>query len=514
VVHPDPTIVATHGGTALCGYQKVSVGPSSIERMSYTGAVEELELLPAGPELASRLAAIGRVALSDQDLLRVMRARQRLVAYQQAQLLADMHALATRPGDVGLLPDPELERRDWAEVEIAFALGWSAVAAGVQLSLAHDMIARLPAVFAALQRGGIDMPRARVVCDAVVGLDEAVARRVVDEIIDEAPGLTTGQLRARLRRLVIAADPAAAAARAAEKVAGRRIEARLTDDSLGELHGYDLPPHRVAAAMERLTAIAVAARNCGDSRGVDRLRADAFLDLLIGDGVAAGGPITHDRFCARADHDHGHADQHVPDPWLRRAASGDGSPLGPTHAPPPHAPRGGCGALPAPRRGAVEVQVPLATLMGLSENPGELAGFGPVVADIARQVAAQQADATWRFSITNTLGEVIHHGTTRRRPTAATAAFVRARNRTCVAPGCRRAARSCDLDHTTAWADGGASDPGNVAPLCRRHHRFKHAPGTDLISFAPGVYGWTTPAGLQYVTRPEPFTDVEPHLRV
>jgi hypothetical protein len=466
--------------------------------MSYAGAVDELATLPAGPELAVRLAAIDRAGLPDRELLRVAQARQRLVAHQQAQLLADLHALATRPGDLGLDPDPELERRDWAEVEIAFALRWSAVAAGVQLSLARDMIARLPAVFAALDRGAIDAPRARVICDAVVGCDEAVARSVVDQIIDEAPELTTGQLRARLQRQVLAADPDAAAARAAEKVAGRRIEARLTDASLGELHGYDLPPHRVAAAMERLTAIAAAARNAGDARGMDRLRADAFLDLLVGDGVAAGDPISRDPFCARADREHADtATPPVPDPWLQRAASGD-LPAAAGDARPG-------GALPAPRRGVVEIQVPLATLSGLADLPAQLAGFGPVVADIGRQVTAQQADATWRFSVTNTLGEVIHHGITRRRPTTATAAYVRARNRTCIAPGCRRAAATCDLDHTTAWADGGPSTAANLGPLCGRHHRFKHTTGTDLISFAPGTYGWTTPAGMQYVTRPEPI---------
>jgi hypothetical protein len=38
----------------------------------------------------------------------------------------------------------------------------------------------------------------------------------------------------------------------------------------------------------------------------------------------------------------------------------------------------------------------------LSEEPGEIAGFGPVLADIARQTAAQLADtATWRFTITD-----------------------------------------------------------------------------------------------------------------
>jgi hypothetical protein len=47
---------------------------------------------------------------------------------------------------------------------------------------------------------------------------------------------------------------------------------------------------------------------------------------------------------------------------------------------------------------------------------------------------------------------LIHHGITRRRPTAEDAAYIRVRDRTCRAPGCRRAARACDIDHSEDWA--------------------------------------------------------------
>jgi hypothetical protein len=179
---------------------------------------------------------------------------------------------------------------------------------------------------------------------------------------------------------------------------------------------------------------------------------------------------------------------------------------------------GPAGATPAPRKGVVDLQIPLTTLIGLSRLPGELDGFGPIVADIARQVALDQPDATWRYSVYNPLGELIHHGTTRarpdpgspladhggRRPTAAMTAFVRARDRTCVAPGCRRAARNCDIDHTTDWAHGGPTTPGNLGLLCRLHHLFKHATGSELLQPSPGVFLWKTPRNLRYVTRPDP----------
>ena len=64
-------------------------------------------------------------------------------------------------------------------------------------------------------------------------------------------------------------------------------------------------------------------------------------------------------------------------------------------------------------------------------------------------------------------------------PPAAMREQVILRDAHCVFPGCRRDSRSCDLDHITpyiAMEDGGPpgqTHPGNLAPLCRTHHRIK-----------------------------------------
>ncbi|HEX5722443.1 MAG TPA: hypothetical protein VFZ06_06805, partial [Acidimicrobiia bacterium] len=42
--------------------------------------------------------------------------------------------------------------------------------------------------------------------------------------------------------------------------------------------------------------------------------------------------------------------------------------------------------------GSVELRVDLETLAGLTEAPGELSGLGPVISDIARQVAREHSD--------------------------------------------------------------------------------------------------------------------------
>lgn len=167
---------------------------------------------------------------------------------------------------------------------------------------------------------------------------------------------------------------------------------------------------------------------------------------------------------------------------------------------------GSRGALPGPRRGVIELQVPLATALGWSTAPAELGGWAPVVADIARLIVATEHAAIWRFSVTDDLGEVVHHGITRARPggrpAAEVVAFVRARDGTCRAPGCRRPVRTCDVDHTVPRAYGGGHGAENLGALCRKHHRLKHSPGTTLEQLRPGVFGWTMPTGTQYVTTP------------
>ena len=108
-------------------------------------------------------------------------------------------------------------------------------------------------------------------------------------------------------------------------------------------------------------------------------------------------------------------------------------------APQPAGNRCACGGIqPKFRRGVVDIQVKLSTLAELDNDPALIPGWGPVIADIARQVAHdQQVNPRWKWSATDENGELLHHGHTGRRPNATEDAFVRARDRSCRAPGCR-----------------------------------------------------------------------------
>ncbi|WP_283133620.1 DUF222 domain-containing protein [Rhizohabitans arisaemae] len=65
---------------------------------------------------------------------------------------------------------------------------------------------------------------------------------------------------------------------------------------------------------------------------------------------------------------------------------------------------------------AGELRVEVATLLGLDERPGELAGWGPVHAGLAREIAARQLRGRWRWVLTDDRGRLAACGVTRCRP--------------------------------------------------------------------------------------------------
>lgn len=60
-----------------------------------------------------------------------------------------------------------------------------------------------------------------------------------------------------------------------------------------------------------------------------------------------------------------------------------------------------------------------------------------------------------------------------------------ARDRHCVAPGCTRSARWCDVHHVISWADGGETVLDNLCLLCRYHHTLVHLELVDLDVSSP-----------------------------
>jgi ribose 1,5-bisphosphokinase PhnN len=400
--------------------------------------MNDLEDLRPGEELGRRLERIDRSALDGHELVTLLQARARQIAHLQAELYADMVAVARACEEVGG-PDGF----EFAADEVAAALTWTRRAATTHLSLAFDLVEHLPAVGEALGAGSIDLPRARVIVEGLSGIDLEVASSVTERVLEPAGSETTGQIGARLRRLVITADPGAALQRYERGVDDRRVELAANPDGTATLTGCRLPADRAAAALARIHHLARHATTAGDPRTADQVRADVLMDLLEG----------------------------------RHA---DGSP-----------------------RGQVDIRVDLTTLAGLDDHPGEIPGWGPVIADVARQITLDQIHAPWTVTVTDG-GRVVHAGSLRRRPEAWLRRRILARTPLCAFPGCRMPARRSDLDHTRPYARGGRTILGNLGPLCRHHHRLKHRAGWRLHQTCPGVYHWTSLLEHEYRVATEP----------
>ena len=460
-------------------------------------------------------AGLGR--LSDDELAGVLRASRRLSSWQAgleltavAELDARRIRAAARPGSS--------RASEHVSDELAAALVLTGRSADVLLTLARDL-ARLPAVLAALLAGRIDRARAAVFASELAALTGRQAAAAAIAFIGAAGSMTTGQLRAALRSMVLSLDPAALRRRAETARADARVETWPESSGNAALAGRELPPADAIAASERITAIARALQHAGAPGTLDQLRAAVFAALLAGRDPATllpGQP---------PDGQPPDTDRHPPD--------GDG----PARAGPPTA-ASGLAADPQPGRlaaltGSVHLTMPVSAWLDLTDAPGEAAALGPLDAWTCRDLAARLAagPATrWCLTLTRPDGTAAAHACARaspppgppgspgdprqwlagltfawlqagtcRHPRQAAGyqpghllrELVKVRHRTCAFPGCRRPARTCDNDHTIPHDHGGRTCECNLAPLCRRHHQAKQASGWRLDQPEPGILIWT-----------------------
>ncbi len=410
------------------------IGVATAAQMS--GIPAGLDEMEPGPFLAIVLSGIDLAALSGTDRVTVLRARQRMASHYAAETFEAMASIVDSYQDEeqsGLA-----DAAEGAAYELRAALHLTRRAADTELAFALDLRDRLPKVFAAFATGMIDQRRARTIVWQIAHLDDGTARAVVDRIIDQASELTTGQLIARIRKLAIGVDPEAATRRYEQALAERRVVIEPSDDGTVNLYGMDLPPDRALAARRHIDRIAQSLRRDGETRAMDQLRADTYLDLL-------------------------------------------------------------CGTSSNSTAGTVDLRVGLETLIGLSNTPGELAGYGPVIDDITRRVIADNTDGQWRFTVTHQ-GYPVATGTTRRRPTTNQRRLIESTRATCSFPGCRTPADECDLDHTTEWAQGGPTKVENLTPLCRHDHTGRHQHGWTYRTLPNGDIEWSSPLGHTYIT--------------
>ena len=151
------------------------------------------------------------------------------------------------------------------------------------------------------------------------------------------------------------------------------------------------------------------------------------------------------------------------------------------------------------RKVQVHVTIPIETLMGLTEDPGLLDGYGPISADAARDLAMQ---GPWRGLVLGPYRRAEAISTDKYRPNAPLKEFAKVRDGgTCTAPGCTTPIQ--ELDHVTPWPKG-KTEATQLKGLCSWHHHRKHDNYTVTLD-PDGTSHWVTPQGRRYTTTPHQY---------
>jgi hypothetical protein len=140
-------------------------------------------------------------------------------------------------------------------------------------------------------------------------------------------------------------------------------------------------------------------------------------------------------------------------------------------------------------------------VLGGGDGLAEIEGGPQIAGETARRLAC---DARWQLVAEGPSGEALGLGRQRRQVPRWLARQLRRRDRGCRFPGCARA-RWLHAHHLIHWAEGGPTDPANLAMLCGHHHRLIHEGGWRIEGHPGDELGFVHPGGQVLTTRPPPL---------
>jgi hypothetical protein len=422
--------------------------------------IEVAELLRAKPGYITlgELIAINPRALSSSGRIDYLSALDRqeswMCALKQEALIAIAGEYADEDGGIfGCVDDEERE-------DVATALRLSPTSAQSRIDVARVLVGHLPNTISALSTGEISVAHATVIARETAtairnGLSEESIFRVEQTALAHAEFHTPGQVASKVKTTIAKLAPEEFEEVADSARDARRVSCYPEADGMATVIAI-LPAEDAQTVMKSIEAF-ILKRNSEDAPewsilSADMKRADALTY------------IASQALSSLADEVQPH----------RRPIT-------------------------------ISVAIDLPTLMGLAENPGQLAGYGAIPASVARRLAA---DGNWqRFVSDPTTGNLLDFGREKYTPPQELIDYLLARDRVCRFPGCRRTGQSSDIDHAQSWETGGETNPANLGLLCRRHHRMKTHGGWSLESNPDGSCLWKSPQGKTFFVPSRPFLE-------
>ncbi|MQY31753.1 DUF222 domain-containing protein [Nocardia aurantia] len=405
-------------------------------------------------------------AMSDEVLVDALRRAHGAAAFAQAAEVRAVRELYRRRRAEGRHGGVAAGEFAAAEAMAAVQVGESVAAALIDVGVGLD---QMPRTSAAFESGLIDLARAQVIVEAVRDLPVEVLGEVEQTLVETAARSTPGRLRQTARRWVTKIDPGGEQRRREQRELDRDVRISALQDGVALFDGV-LPAMGAQVVANRLREMG--ARVCSeDPRNAAQRRADALVALAQGEAMLTCA-------CGRAE----------------------------------------CPAAAEPAVGSrvlVQVGVSFEALAGLSEDPGLLAGYGPVDAALVRRIAEQA-----RLQVI---------------PEQAEAGEARvAMDGQCRFPGCTVAAAECVPEtpdseggsppRRTGRGPGGrgaagqagaqrdSAVAGGTGALCAHHHRLRlSASGWRVRRLDGDRVGWTSPTGDRHTTVREGARYLFPH---
>ncbi|UDY24710.1 HNH endonuclease signature motif containing protein [Nocardioides sp. Kera G14] len=349
---------------------------------------------------------------------------------------------------------------EFAVAEFAASTGRTLRSGRLFLAQAIELVHRLPRVWAGVQAGRVDGWRARRIADATMTLPREAAAWVDGQVASRAQKVGLATLDRLVEEAIARFDPEQLVEDEAHELAARHVTSHL-------------PRHGSATTMEMTSRLDID----------DGLAFDAVLDD-IADQIDPSLPKAVRRSMAVGMLARGEV------AFNHQTTDGQGSKATVTVEPP-----------------TLNLVVRVAegdTIASVHTLTGQRLGMVSV-AQLQRWASHSkivvkpvldlnvEAVSTGRFAAGRLRDQVIEL------------------HRTCAFPHCNRPAEACDLDHTDAWTEDGPPDQtrtGNLACLCRHHHRVKTHTAWRYRQLEPGVHEWTSPHGLTFIVDRNGTTDL------
>lgn len=332
-----------------------------------------------------------------------------------------------------------------AAADLAVRLNMSETTVRNYGHLASTLRQRLPQLWEWFTEGEVSTQNAREAAMIASELPAECWAPFETKIVEAARTLAPARFRAKARAIREKLHAETLAERYVAASADRGVWIEPDRDGMGWLHAH-LSSENLAKISAQLDSAAFDLFTAADeTRTMAQLRADVFSDLLTGAGTPSKVGVT------------------------------------------------------------VALTIPVMSMLGHSDQPALLEGVGPIDIETARRLCAEAPTMT--RLLTHPFTETVLQMDARQyRPSAALKRWLAITQVTCDFPGCGRKAKYCDLDHTTAWAEGGQTSAANLTHRCRKHHTMKHK--TKWRVERPPHQEravWTSPTGHIRTADPPPF---------